>query len=434
VAELRAEVHNLQRELESTGETITIDDDRTLITSANQKQTTRSERVVAAIQKGPSAWFFQRRSGRATAFGLIGLLLAAIIYASYFQYTKVRSSPTEIDSQLELTGADQQQLVKRSTENIEAYNLYLKGRYHERQFTEEGVRTAIGYFKKAIELDPNYALAYSGLADSYVALAAYYVLSPSEALAEARPAAERAVQLDETLAEAHVSLAMVRFCYWDWQDYEKHVRRAKELNPDYAKVYYIHSQYLAAMGRFDEAQAEAKHARQFESPLDISTNVGWILYFARRYDEAILENARAIEVDHALFRPHRVLGLAYLQKHQMEQAIEAIQQSVSLSDGSLEERAYLGYAYARAGRRADALKIENELEVHAERRYVSPYLMALVALGLGNKDQALLRLEQAYEARSVNLIYMNVDPIFDSLRGDPRFNELRQRVGLRSLN
>jgi TolB-like protein/DNA-binding winged helix-turn-helix (wHTH) protein/Tfp pilus assembly protein PilF len=336
-------------------------------------------------------------------------------------------------SHLKLTGSEQQHLARRETENIEAYNLYLKGRYHERRFTAEEVKIGIDYFRKAIEKDPGYALAYTGLADSYVALGAYYALPPSEAFTEARRAASRAVELDQTLAEAYVSLAMVQFCYdWDWHDYEKNTRRAQELNPSYAKNYYVHSPYLAAIGRFDEAIAEAKRAHELESPLDLDTNLGWILYFARRYDEAIEQYLKAVELDPDLFRPHRLLGLAYLQKNQPDQAIAAIQQSVTLSGGSLEEKAYLGYAYGLTGRRSEALKALRELQEQGERKYVSPYLMAVVATGLGNTDQAFNWLDQACAARSVNLIYLSVEPIFDSLRSDPRFTELLKRVGLPS--
>lgn len=336
-------------------------------------------------------------------------------------------------SHLKLTGAQQQHLARRYTENIEAYNLYLKGRYHERHFTSDQVKLGIDYFRKAIEKDPGYALAYAGLADSYVALGTYYVLPPAEAFAEARQAATRAVDLDQTLSEAYVSLAMVQYCYdWDWLNYEKNSRRAGELNPNDAKNYYVHSEYLAAIGHFEEAIAGAKRARELESPLDVDTNLGWILYLARRYDEAIEQYQKAVDLDPDLFRPHRLLGLAYLQKDRQDQAIAEIQKSVILSGGSLEEKAYLGYACGVAGRRSEAIKMLGELKARAEREYVSPYLMALVGMGLGNKDQALSWLDQAYDARSVNLIYLNVEPIFDNLRSAPRFNDLLRRVGLPS--
>lgn len=334
-------------------------------------------------------------------------------------------------SNLKLTRAEQGYLARRETENIEAYNLYLKGRYHERRFTAQEVGIGIDYFKKAIEKDPGYALAYAGLADSYVALGTYYTLPPGEAFAQARQAATRALELDQNLAEAYVSLAMVQYCYdWDWLNYEKNYRRARELNSSYAKNYYVHSQYLAATGRFDEAIVEAQRARELESPLDVETNLGWILYFANRYDEAVQQYLRAVSLDPDLFRPHRLLGLTYLKKNQADQAIAAIQRSVTLSGGSLEEKAYLCYAYGITGRRAESLKVLHEIQEQRQHKYVSPYLMAVIEMGLGNKDQALNWLNQAHSARSVNLIYLTVEPIFDDLRSDTRFVELLRRIGL----
>jgi DNA-binding winged helix-turn-helix (wHTH) protein/TolB-like protein/Tfp pilus assembly protein PilF len=333
-------------------------------------------------------------------------------------------------SNLKLTRAEQGYLARRETENIEAYNLYLKGRYHERRFTAQEVQIGIDYFKRAIEKDPNYALAYAGLADSYVALGTYYTLPPAEAFAQARQAAIRAVELDQNLAEAFVSLALVQYCYdWDWANYEKNYRRARELNSNYAKNYYVHSQYLAATGRFDEAIAEAHRARELESPLDLETNLGWILYFAGRYDEAVQQYLKAVALDPDLFRPHRLLGLTYLKKNQPDQAIAAIQRSVTLSGGSVEEKAYLCYAYGITGRRGEALKVLREIQ-EQRGKYVSPYLMALIEMGLGNKNQALNWLNQAYSARSVNLIYLPVEPVFDGLRSDARFAELVRRIGL----
>ncbi|HEU5237644.1 MAG TPA: tetratricopeptide repeat protein, partial [Pyrinomonadaceae bacterium] len=334
-------------------------------------------------------------------------------------------------SNLKLTRSEQGYLARRETENIEAYNLYLKGRYHERRFTAKEVQTGIDYFRKAIEKDPGYALAYAGLADSYVALGTYYALPPAEAFAQARQAATRAVELDQNLAEGFVSLALVQYCYdWDWVNYEKNYRRARELNSSYAKNYYVHSQYLAATGRFDEAIAEAQRARELESPLDLETNLGWILYFAGRYDEAVQQYLKAVALDPDLFRPHRLLGLTYLKKNQADEAIASIQRSVTLSGGSVEEKAYLCYAYGITGRRTESLKVRREISEQQAQKYVSPYLMAVIEMGLGNKDQALNWLNQAYSARSVNLIYLPVEPIFEGLHSDARFVELLRRIGL----
>ena len=410
VSELRAELQKLQRKVEAVSAT----EPNAAVTTVDHAEQTKGNTPITVTARERRMLLSSTKARWQTAVlsFIAVLLLSSFLYSKFFH----NSSVPPPSSQRSL--------------NIEAYNLYLKGRYQERQFTEESIKTRISYFSKAIEKDPNYALAYSGLADSYIALATYYFVPPKEALVEARHAAERAVQLDKMLAEAHVSLSMVRFCDWDWRGYEKNVRQASELNPNYAKAYYMQCQYLAAMGRFEEANAVARHAQQFVSPLDISTTAGWIRYFERKYDEAIAQHLKSIEIDRDLFRPHRLLGLAYLQKKQPQQAIAAIQRSVTLSGGSLEEKAYLGHAYAVAGQRTEALKIMRELRRQEKGRYVSPYLIALVAIGLGDKDQAFAWLDKACTERSVNMVYMNVDPIFDSLRSDPRFSELRRCVGL----
>ncbi|HKY29767.1 MAG TPA: protein kinase, partial [Pyrinomonadaceae bacterium] len=330
VSELRAELQKLERKVE----TVSASESDAVVTTVDHAEQTKANTPVT-ITARERRMFLSSTKARwqvAVLSFIAVLLLSSFLYSRFFRKSSVPPPSPQMRSL-----------------NIEAHNLYLKGRYQERQFTEESIKTRISYFSKAIEKDPNYALAYSGLADSYIALATYYFVPPKEALVEARHAAERAVQLDEMLAEAHVSLSMVRFCDWDWRGYEKNVRQASDLNPNYAKAYYMQCQYLAAMGRFEEANAVARHAQQFVSPLDISTTAGWIRYFERKYDEAIAQHLKSIEIDRDLFRPHRLLGLAYLQKKQPQQAIAAIQRSVTLSGGSLEEKAYLGHAYAVAG-------------------------------------------------------------------------------------
>jgi serine/threonine protein kinase/tetratricopeptide (TPR) repeat protein len=333
---------------------------------------------------------------------------------------------------LRLTGEEKKQAAKDDTQNVAAYQLYLKGRYHWGKRTEEGVRKSVEYFNKAIEVDPNYALAYSGLADGYVVLATIYVLPPKEAFAKAKSAAMRALEIDNNLAEAHASLSIVRLFYeWDWPSYESDARQAIQLNPNYATVHYEYAQELSALGRFDEAIREAKRAQELD-PLtnDINTTAGWVFYFARNYDEAIKQYRSVIDTDPNFFRSHRLLGTSYLQKNQPDEAIAEIQKAVTLSGDSVEEKAYLGYAYAVTGRRAEAQQLMSDLREQAQRKYVAPYLMALIYTGLGEKDQAFEWLEKAYEERSVNLIWLNVEPIFDPLRSDPRFANLVQRIGL----
>ena len=333
---------------------------------------------------------------------------------------------------LRLTGEEKRQAGKDYTQNVEAYQLYLKGRYYWVKFTEEGIKKSIQYFNQAIEVDPNYALAYSGLADGYVVLSTFYVLPPQEAFAKAKSAAMRALEIDNNLAEAHASLSIVRLFYeWDWSSYESDARQAIQLNPNYATVQYEYAQELAALGRFAEAIREAKRAQELD-PLgdDINTNTGWVFYFARNYDEAIKQYRGVIETNPNYFRSHRLLGTSYLQKGQPEEGIAEIQKAVALSGDSAEEKAYLGYAYAVSGHRREAEKVISELQAQAKRRYVAPYLLALVYVGLDEKDQAFAWLEKAYEDRSPNLIWLNVEPIFDSLRSDARFVDLVRRVGL----
>jgi DNA-binding winged helix-turn-helix (wHTH) protein/TolB-like protein len=334
---------------------------------------------------------------------------------------------------LKLSGSERELLARHYTENTEAFQLYLKGRFYWLgSKTEERIRKSIEYFNQAIQMDPNYALAYSGLADGYVVLGTYYVISPREAFAKATAAASRAVELDDTLAEAHASMSNIKLLYeFDWPGYEREYRRADELNPNYAVSHYIHAQYLAAMGRFDEATGEGKRAQELD-PLSatLAETSAWMFYFARDYDGAIERQRKVIEFDPSNFGPHRRLGLAYLQKKMNAEALAEIQQSQTLSGGNAEEIAYLGYAYGVTGKRAEAEKVLDELQQQSKRRYVSPYLIALVYIGLSNKDQAFIWLEKAYEERAVNLMYLKVEPIFDPLRSDPRFTELLRRMNL----
>ncbi len=334
---------------------------------------------------------------------------------------------------LKLSGSERKLLERHYTENTEAYQLYLKGRFYWLgSKTEERMRKSIEYFNRAIEVDPNYALAYSGLADGYVVLGTFYVMAPKEAFAKAKVAATKAVQLDDTLAEAHASISIIKLLHeFDWPGYEREYRRVIELNPNYATAHYEYAQYLAAMGRFEEATREGKRAQELD-PISVTFAEisAWMFYFARDYDGAIAEQRKVVEFDPNNFAPHRRLGLAYLQKKMNAEALAEIQQSRALSGGNAEEIGYLGYAYAVTGKRAAALKVLDELQEQSQHRYVSPYLIALIHTGLSNKDQAFIWLEKAYEDRSVNLMYLKVEPILDPLRSDPRYADLMRRMNL----
>jgi tetratricopeptide (TPR) repeat protein len=324
-------------------------------------------------------------------------------------------------------------LAKRYTENTEAYRLYLKGRYFWNKRTVDGFEKAIEYFQQAINLDPNYALAYSGLADCY-ALFSAGLLPPKEAMAKAKAAATKAVEIDDTLSEAHASLASVKHLYdLDWSGAEREFKRAIELNPNYAIAHLWYSHILSAVGRHNEAVAEAKRALELE-PVSVlmGKNVGHILYEARQYDQALEYYKKALEMDPSFAQAQREIGLVYEQKGMYQEAMTALQKLLSLSGryATATHKADLGHVYAVSGKSGEALKVLNELQEESKHHYVSPYDIAVIYTGLGEKEQALEWLEKVYEDRSYFLMWLSNDPRLDSLRSEPRFADLLRRVGL----
>jgi tetratricopeptide (TPR) repeat protein len=339
--------------------------------------------------------------------------------------------------QLKLTGDERQRLAKRHTENTAAYHAYLKGRYFWNKRTAEGLKKGIEYFQQAIELDPCYALAYAGLAESYVVLGSFGVsaLAPHEAFPRAKLAAAKALEIDETLAEAHASLAFSLESYeWDWATARQEFLRAIELGPDCSTAHHWYGlEYLTAVGRLDEAFAEIKRAHELEPlSLSINTDFGFLPYLMRQYDRAIDEYRKALELDQSFVYTHWKLGLAYEQKGLYEEAIAEFQKAVALSGGSAQSLVLLGHAYAISGRRAEALELLGELSELSKRRYVSSYRVAAIHLALGEKEQAFEWLERACEERDAWLVWLKVDPVIDDLRSDPRVQELLQRIGLTS--
>ena len=332
---------------------------------------------------------------------------------------------------LKLSGEQKQRLEKRHTENINAYQLYLKGRYFWNKRTEQGLKKGIEFFNQAIEEDPLYALAYVGLADSYNMLATYNLSQPRTVLSRAKAAAESALEIDNQLAEAHTSLARVRADYdWDWPAAEQEFQRALELNPNYATAHHWYALHLMAMGQFEEAAAEIKSAQQIDPlSLSISASTGLPFYWSRRYDEAIEQFRRTLELDLSFALAHVLLGQAYAQKRMFDEAIAELSRARELDD-TTRARAILGYTLAVAGRRDEAARILNELQDLASQKYVSPYFRVLIHTALGEQDQAFEWLEKAYEERSEWLVWLKVDPKLDSLRADVRFASLVQRVGL----
>jgi serine/threonine protein kinase/Tfp pilus assembly protein PilF len=331
---------------------------------------------------------------------------------------------------LRLSGEEKNQLAKRYTENAEAYQLYLKGLYSWNKRTEEGVNKGIEYFQQAIEKDPSYALAYASLADCYDLLGGLLYLPPKEALTRGKAAVVKALEIDDTLAEAHTMLASIRATYdWDWVGAEREYQRAIELNPSYATAHQRYSLHLMNMGRTEESLAEIKRALELDPvSLSINTSLGWRLHFARRYEQAIEQYRKTLEMDSTFGPAHFYLGQAYEQKGMYEEAIAEFHKAINFSRG--QAVAALGHAYAMSGKRREARKVLYELEEQSKRRYISPYGMALIYTGLGEKDQAFAWLQRACEDHSFGLNHLKVEPSLDSLRSDSRFRDLLRCVGL----
>ena len=315
---------------------------------------------------------------------------------------------------------------------LEAYRFYLKGRNAWNKRTEEGLRQGIEFFQKAIDTDSTYAAAYAGLADCYNMLVVYGVEQPKDGFAKAKDAAIKALEIDETLAEAHTSLAFTKFRFdRDRVESEREFRLAIKYKPTYAPAHQWYSSYLVALERFDEAIAEAKRTQELE-PLSFvaKSHLGWIYYLSGKNDEAIEQCTKILELDPNSFPARRYLGLAYEQKGMYQKAITEFQKGVQLS-GSPLMLALLGHAYAAAGKTAEAQQVLTELRDLQNRRYVSSYTVAAIYTGLGDRDQAFKWLEKAYEERDVWLMNLKVDPVFSKLRSDKRFPDLLTRAGLK---
>jgi TolB-like protein/Tfp pilus assembly protein PilF/class 3 adenylate cyclase len=334
---------------------------------------------------------------------------------------------------LKLSSEEQRRLVKRDSSNAEAYQFYLRGRYFWNKRTPGGIKQAIDQFQQAIQRDPNFALGYTGLADSYIALTFYNFAAPHETMPKAKESALKAVALDDTAAEPQASLGNILVNYdWNWSAAEKAFKRSIELKPDYATAhewYAIH--YLTATGRLEEAIQEMKKALELEpASLIMNTFMGATLYYAGQYDEAIDQCRRTIEMDPNFAVAHWHLGLAYEQKQAFDAAIEEFQKAVSLSGGSPLMKAALGHAYAKSQKKDEANKILGELNELSKQEYVSSYEVATIYVALGDNEQAFQLLEKAYAEHSFHLVRLNVSPHFKPISSDPRFQDLVHRVGL----
>ena len=331
---------------------------------------------------------------------------------------------------LRLSSAEQKQVAKHYTENTEAQEAYWKGRYHTRKLTPQELQEGIRYFNRAIELDPNFALPYAGLAGAYSVLGARGALSPMEVYPKVVAAATRALELDDSLAEAHHAQARVKRDNYDLAGAEKELKRAIELNGNYAEARHNYSHLLIALGRPAESLSESQRLLEIE-PLDLQWNahLGWYYLRMRQYDQAIKKCLGTLEMGENYWS-HYYLGQAYEQISRYEEAIGEFKKAIPLSKGNPESTAALGHAYAVSGQKGEALKVLEELKEYSKHQYVSPDNQALIYTGLGEKNEAFEQLQKAYDERAGQLIYLNVDPRFESLRSDSRFQDLLKRVGL----
>ncbi|MBB5343844.1 winged helix-turn-helix domain-containing protein [Tunturibacter empetritectus] len=333
---------------------------------------------------------------------------------------------------IQLTSQDKTRLASRRLVKPDAYEDFLKGLFYWNKRSREDLLKAIDYFQSATVKDPQYALAYAGLADCYGILGAAIVgtVPTIDVAPKAEAAAMKAVELDDSLAETQTALATVQFNYkWDWKAAERGFRRAIELNPNYATAHQRYSLYLTAMGRRSESLQEMERARSLD-PLSVSMNfsLGWRLYMAREYDRALVQLNDAIEMDPSFVLPHIVLGQTYEQMGDYTKAIAELEKTAIMSHRSTPVIAALGHVYAVAGRPAEAHKILEELQSESRTGYVSPFYIALVYAGLKDESRTMEWLERAYADRSNSMVFTDVDPRFDSLRSNPKFQNLLQRM------
>ena len=335
--------------------------------------------------------------------------------------------------QLKLGGGDTTGITKRYTDNNEAYQLYLKGRFHFAKRTKDDVLKGIGYFQQAIKLDQNFALAYARIAESYISMPACPCLSPKEAILQAKAAAKRALEIDPTLAEAHTFLAYSLAVYdWNWVEAEREFKRAVELDPNNSTTHFRYGQiYLAPLGRFEEAIAEVKRALEIE-PLDLNIggDLSWVYFSAREYDRALEQGKKTHELEPNFVSGRWNLCQAYTANGMYAEAIALSAQTLQTDPTSQFMLQSAGYAYAKSGRRNDAEEMIKRFKEIAKTEYVTSYFVASIHAALGDKDKTFAELENAYAGRDWYLHRLKVDPFWDPLRDDPRFREMLKRLNL----
>ena len=331
-----------------------------------------------------------------------------------------------------LSGEQKAYIAKPQTQNAEAYALYLKGRFYWKKRTEEGLREGLAYFEQARQKDPNYALAYAGLADSYNMLGIWQYVAPHEAAPKAKAAALKALELDPLLPEAHASLGMLKTVYeWDWARSEDEIKEALRLNPSYETAYRWYATILDGTERHEEVIASSRHALELDpTSLLNSASLGFELYMVRKYDDAVAQLQKTLAMDPNYFPTHHWLALTYIQKSMPEEALEEARKAADLSKESPIGMSTLAQAYAASGNAKAARGILQRLEATSQSHYISSFEIATIFTSLNESDHAFESLQKAYENRDCNLFRLRVDPRFDRLRSDPRFADLLRRIGL----
>jgi len=394
-------------------------------------QTIAKELNVQAILNGRVV---QRGQDLSLYVELIDVALEKVVWSQ--QYNRQQSDlvmlqtdiARDVSSRLKtkLSGADEAKVTKTYTNNPEAYQLYLKGKYFYSKYNANSYQKAIDYYKQAIEMDPNYALAYHAIAEAYNTATDWY-LPPKEAQPKAKAAVLKALELDSTLAEAHNTLGIIAFWYdWDWITAEREWKRAGELDSSYS----TYPLYLAAMGRYDGA-IKAQEMHQRSSPLDLQMRMDLegVYLYAGRYDQVIDQARKTMELDQNYWAAYQDAGLAYERKKQYPEAIAALEKASSL-DNNPSILGYLGYVYAAAGKKAEAQRVLGELKELSKQRYVPSYSIAIIYAGLNDKDKAFELLNKAYDERSFFMALLKVETVLDNLRPDPRFKGMLKRLNL----
>jgi len=335
---------------------------------------------------------------------------------------------------LKLSGDEQKRVTKRYTENIEAYQLYMKGSFHASKLILPEAKKGVEYFQQAIAIDPNYALPYVGLAGAYLSFSLSGDVPANEAMPKAKAAALRAVELEETLPASQVAVGRIAFWYdWNWRDVEKRCQRALELDPNNAAAHFVYAHLNSNLGRHEEAVTMGKRARELD-PLSLITNSaeGQFLFFAGRSDEALSRLQKTLELDPNFFHAHLVLSMVYTEKGMFAEAVSEADKAAKLSGGNSHSVATKGYALAKSGKPAEARAVLAELQKFSSTRYVAPYNFAIIYNALGETDTALDYLEKAFAEKNVLLVFLKVDPKWNNLRNNPRYKDLLWRIGLQS--